>query len=282
MIQANQHATERFMDTVRELAIIIFIGLVTVVTPLAAHAGSFTGLGDLPGGGNQSTPRSVSGDGSVAVGQSWSTSGEEAFRWMSNEGMVSLGDLPGGSFESHASGVSADGSVVVGFGDSSRGLEAFRWTSAGGMVGLGDLRGGGFSSQAHGASADGSVVVGFGTSASGQEAFRWTSAEGMVGLGDLPGGGFFSQAHGVSADGHKIIGISQAGTGHRPFLWDSTHGMRDLQMVLETEQGLATQLAGWSLIEAWAISADGSTIVGYGRNPVGKPEGWRAQLTHKP
>jgi len=117
----------------------------------AAMAVSFTPLGDLPGGDFNSSADDVSADGSVVVGYSHSASGDEAFRWTREGGMVGLGDLPGDDFDSSASGVSADGSVVVGLGSSASGTEAFRWTREGGMVGL-------FVSHASSVSADGSVV----------------------------------------------------------------------------------------------------------------------------
>jgi uncharacterized membrane protein len=103
----------------------------------------------------------------------------------------------------------------------------------------------------------------------------------MVGLGDLPGGTFDSFAFSVSGDGQRIVGYGKTETGAKAFIWDQIQGMRDLQTVLETE-GLAAPLAGWTLLEARAISDDGSTIVGYGRNPDGQFEAWRAQLTPVP
>ncbi|MFO1434171.1 MAG: hypothetical protein U1F76_29485 [Candidatus Competibacteraceae bacterium] len=51
--------------------------------------------------------------------------------------------------------------------------------------------------------------------------------------------------------------------------------MRSLLDVLVTS-GL--DLTGWWLTEATAISADGLTIGGYGRNPAGLAEGWIATL----
>src|SRR5215208_1276755 len=93
-----------------------------------ALAGSFQGLGDLPGGTFQSYANAVSDDGSTVVGfsssASSSASGWEAFRWTSGGGMVGLGDLPGGTSYSQGSDVSADGSVVVGYGNSDSGTEA--------------------------------------------------------------------------------------------------------------------------------------------------------------
>ncbi|MCA2550875.1 MAG: PEP-CTERM sorting domain-containing protein, partial [Microcystis sp. M53BS1] len=106
------------------------IALATSAIALAnpAHAASFQGLGDLPGGTFQGSALGVSGDGSVVVGSGNSANGLEAFRWTQAGGIVGLGDLPGGTFQGSALGVSGDGSVVVGYSYSANGLEAFRWT----------------------------------------------------------------------------------------------------------------------------------------------------------
>ena len=88
-------------------ALLIFIRPVFGATP------SFQGRGDLPGGDFESYAYDISADGSVVVGQSYSSSGREAFRWTADGGMTGLGDLPGGTFSSDAYGVSADGSVAV-------------------------------------------------------------------------------------------------------------------------------------------------------------------------
>jgi probable HAF family extracellular repeat protein len=190
--------------------------------------------------------------------------------------MVGLGDLPGGSFFSEALAISADGLVVVGRSvGGGPGAELISWTSGGGMVALGDLPGGSFSSMGLGVSADGSVIVGQGNSASGPEAFRWTSEGGMVGLGDLPGGGFFSKANGVSADGSVVVGDAYAADGPQAFIWDATNGIRKLRDVLANDLGL--DLTGWTLHQAWGVSADGLTVVGAGNSPSGT-EAWIATL----
>ncbi|MCL5281834.1 MAG: hypothetical protein M1376_18205 [Planctomycetes bacterium] len=141
--------------------------------------------------------------------------------------------------------------------------------------GLGDLPGGYFDSYAAGISADGSVVVGSSSSAAGSEAFRWTQAGGMVGLGDLPGK-VFSQAEGVSADGSVVVGYSSSAASQEAFIWDQANGMRSLQDLLTNTYGL--DLTGWQLADAHAIGADGLTIVGFGLNPSGGWEAWRATL----
>lgn len=239
----------------------------------------WTQLGGMVGIGD-GTASAVSADGSV-VAVNRVIGGEVAgFRWTPQGGMVGLGDLPGGLVRSGVGGISADGSLVVGNSYSASGPEAFRWTSEGGMVGLGDLPGGGFRSGAEGVSSDGSVVVGFSNSADGEEAFRWTSEEGMVGLGDLPGGIHQSSALDVSADGAVVVGYSASAIGQQEaFVWDATHGMRSLSAVL-TGQGV--DLTGWRLTLANAISADGTTIVGVGANPLGQTEAWLANISRVP
>ncbi len=85
--------------------------LVVAVTAVA-DVPYFQGLGDLPGGSFESRASAISGDGSTVVGQSRSSSGQEAFRWRLASGIVGLGDYPTGGFSSRAWGVSANGSVA--------------------------------------------------------------------------------------------------------------------------------------------------------------------------
>jgi probable HAF family extracellular repeat protein len=244
--------------------------------------GGMVGLGDLPGGEFSSLATGVSADGSVVVGEGSTANGREAFRWTSEGGMVGLGglgDLSDGEFISSAIDVSANGSVVVGSSRAAHGFEAFRWTSDGGMVGLGRLTESD-KSVAYDVSADGSVVVG--SSYTGEcscfqdssEAFRWTSDGGMVGLGHLPGD-HWSRAVDVSADGSVVFGRSASA----PFLWDSTNGMRSVWEVL-TDSGV--DFTGWFLVDAFAMSDDGTTIVGWGANPFGGQEGWLANISAVP
>jgi len=219
----------------------------------AAQTHNLFSLGDLAGGVFFSYARAVNSDGSVVVGYSNSTNGNEAFRWTEADGMVGLGDLDGGSYYSYAHGVNSDGSVVVGYSGSANGPEAFRWTGADGIVGLGDLDGGSYYSMANGVNSDGSVVVGYSGSANGPEAFRWTEADGMVGLGDLDGGSFFSYAHGVNSDGSVVVGYSGSANGNEAFRWTEAGGMVGLG-----------DLAGGSIYsEATDVNSDGSVVVGY-------------------
>jgi uncharacterized membrane protein len=104
----------------------------------------------------------------------------------------------------------------------------------------------------------------------------------MIGLGDLPGADFASSAADVSADGRVIVGSSATDQIGGAFIWDAFHGMRNLQQVLIDEHGLANQLAGWQLLAAKGISADGLTIVGDGFNPDGNLEAWLVRLNPIP
>jgi len=225
----------------------------------------------------------VSADGSTVVGRSTmgdrNYPGIEAFSWTSGGGLVGLGDLPGGTEHSVAHDVSADGSTVVGYGHVdyegwASGTEAFCWTSAGGLESLGVLPGWDFS-NARSISADGSTVVGNLSSAGQSQAFLWTAADGMVGLGDAAD---YSSAYAVAVtdDGPVVVGQKKRGANYLAFIWDQTNGVRNLRDALSDE---GVNLAGWTLIGARGISDDGTTIVGYGRNPSGNVEAFRATLS---
>lgn len=234
-------------------------------------AGGMVAIGDLPGGGVRSGAYGISNNGAVVVGWSASANGTEAFSHAGST-MTPLGDLAGGSFFSEAWAANSTGTVIVGRGQSVNGQEAFRWTS-GGLVGLGDLAGGTFSSLATAVNPTGTIITGNGTSAGGSQAFRWTSS-GMVGLG-FPAGTTSSYAFGINSAGNRIVGTATDGVSNVAFLWSSTGGMLSLQDIL-TSQG--ADLTGWTLQLATGISGDGTWIVGYGLNPSGDVEAFRARI----
>jgi probable HAF family extracellular repeat protein len=142
------------------------------------QAAGMVSLGAL-NGQTDSVARGVSSDGSVVVGESWTTtlvpgvgsvySPYRAFRWTQSSGMANLGVLNGGSM-SLANAVSANGNVVVGQADDGAAggaRRAFRWTQGSGMQTVETwLRSNGVSvpaaitNNANGVNADGSVVVG--------------------------------------------------------------------------------------------------------------------------
>ena len=200
---------------------------------------------------------------------------QQAFRWTAAEGMVGMGWLPGGIVNSStALGVSADGSVVVGSSSAANGAQPFRWTAAAGMQGLG-LPAGAAYGRATGISGDASTIIGHHGFSNRNRAFRWTAAAGMTQLGFLPGDNV-SEASAVSFDGSVIVGKSTVDFNPpRAFIWDQTNGMRELKAVLLAGN---PHLAGWTPRDALSVSADGKTIVGWGKNPNGDNEGFTAEL----
>lgn len=230
-----------------------------VISGLHNNVGGFfwtqsEGMTELGGGG----AFGLSYDGSVIVGGN--------YRWTNATGKV---PLPLTSVK----GVSADGSVVAG----SFGAYAARWTEATGRVSLGALPATNLESFANEISADGSVIVGFSNSGAANDrvAFRWTQSGGMVGLGDLPGGSVQSIAFDVSADGSVVVGTSDSGIPDS-FVWSAASGMLNLRDVLAA--GGATGFENWTSLYAYGISGDGSTVVGYGRNPNGQDEAFVANI----
>jgi hypothetical protein len=108
------------------------------------------GLGYLPGA-TTSAATAVSTDGLVIVG----SSGGQAFRWTTEEGMVGIGDF-------NATDVSADGSMIVGH----EGGEVVVWDEAHGIRSLRTMLGFDMSDWAWidsaGLSDDGTTIVGYG------------------------------------------------------------------------------------------------------------------------
>ncbi len=231
-----------------------------ILESAAANAAPiFLGLGMLPDAGG-SEASDISADGTTVVG----TSGT-AFRWTLAEGMLDLGVLPRGRFGSYGAGVSGDGSVVVGESSARHpGIprldvaEAFRWTASSGMQGLGFLGDQYPSSAANAVSSDGQVVVGnFGNPAS---AFRWDPLSGMQAI---IGGGSASD---VSADGDEVVGfrhvppsVGDPGGSTEAYFWSAATGLLPL----------GDFPGGNFESQARAISADGSTVLGFGRTEFG-------------
>lgn len=160
--------------------------------------------------------------------------------------------------------VSADGHVTVGYvvpsGGGSNNRLACYWTDTTGPVTIGtDM------SEAWGASADGSVIVGVIRPAGAgtqENAFRWTAAGGLVIIDTL------GYASGISADSSRIIGwtsVFGAGGYLQPCFWDSGGTTR-------TYLPLPSGYLGG---QAWAISADGSVIVGEFYPPAGTVSAFR-------
>jgi probable HAF family extracellular repeat protein len=242
------------------------------------QAGGMVGLGFLSGATN-SEAIAVSADGSVVAGRvrNANYTNVQAFRWTQASGMVGLGFLSGGNY-SQANGINRDGNILVGSSNysSTNNFEAFRWTQAGGMVGLGFLSGGN-NSGANAISSDGNVIVGSSNDGNGNtQAIRWTQAGGMVGLGFLTGGNY-SEAYATSANGSVIVGFSNSGSSSGDaFRWTSAGGMVS---VADWLTGAGVSIAGFTQFSsASGVSADGSTVVGYGINTSNRTEAFIARV----
>ena len=241
-----------------------------------------------------------------------------AFRWSPENGFENLGHLSDLNF-TEAFDTAGDGNAIVGSSrvNTPHGIAraAFLWEPEDGIRDLGVLRPAvndpigwaevSYESVANAVSASGEVVVGFsgevvradffgGTTI--RQAFRWTEETGMVALPEptsINARHIAMEAVDVSRRGSLIVGmatITPAGTleddttlqeQREPFIWDEQRGTRLLSEILQLDAGLDDRISSWDLGEVTAISDDGSTIVGFGINPDGQTEAWRAVLSHQ-
>lgn len=195
--------------------------------------------------------KAVSADGSAAVGVAFGPGGHQGWRWTQETGMEFLGDFSGSVVSSSAYSVSGDGSVVVGWGTPADGRRlAFRWEN-GVMEPLkGTLPQGARASEAWAVSDDGRTVGG---NLELGGAFVWTADNGFT-LLPRSGEGFqVGELRGLSADGAAATGGGGIGDGiNRGYHWTAETGLTDL--------GLLPAEKPFTL--PWAISADGSSVVG--------------------
>lgn len=111
------------------------------------------------------------------------------------------------------------------------------------------------------------------TTAGWYHAFRWTR-RGMQDLGTLPGHDV-SYGYGISGDGEVVTGLCDNAAGAlTACLWTDRLGMVDLQ---EHLAALGVDLTGWTLTWATGLSADGSSVVGWGSHN-GELRGWLVRV----
>lgn len=201
----------------------------------------------------------------------------EAFVW--TDGVPELAFGAGDWQYSSAHAVSADGTVVVGSasvdnqsGTGNDTIWAMLRRGDGTVEVLSDRPGFGQSNSADAVSADGRFVVGD----SDERAFRWSEDGGVQDLG-LAGRFDQSDATGVSGDGSVVVGtLGVSGVFDiDAFVWIEHEGMRLLRDVVAPG---SPAIAGWTALRATAVSNDGRVVVGYGRNPEGLFEAFRAEL----
>ena len=275
-------------------------GTASTATAVSANGAVIVGIGDA-NNGNPRTPSAgfrwtadggvqridalsgsqlcsvggVSGDGAVIVGTCLQ-SNNTAFRWTASSGPVGLSQFGGGSDQqSTAIAISMDGFVMVGAGHPVL-TGAVMWAANGSATILGKLPGDA-EGVATAVSRDGSVIVGASTNNAGiPRAFRWTQQTGMVDLGNGISGLLGTFATSVSGNGRTIVGWGPEPTGDVALIWDVDHGWRKLDAVLATDY--QTQITGWRLTRATAISDNAQAIAGYGTNPQGQTEAWIVKL----
>ena len=244
---------------------------------------SFVEIHDPNGGTRGSRAIGVSGDGSIVVGRSATTTyafQNRAFKWTATTGLVALEGNLNGSSGSHstATDVSSDGSIILGHASMffeengsvfySQG-EGTVWDVRGARaIGKGipvDLSANGTVAVGHvdqspsGGNADFAKVWYLGEY--GGELLRYRDSGGVVS----------GKATAVSGDGQVIVGYAGSANNSRAFIWTPDNGAEELAVFLAA-LGLTTD--GLSLTTATGISDDGMRIVGWGYNPEGDAEGW--------
>ncbi len=256
---------------------------------------------------------SISGDGSTVVGFGSLPGG--AARWTADSRIFGMGQVAGFPY-TVAEFVSDNGGVIFGSGwnDDFTVQRVFRYDVAslsiqdlGALTGYPDL-------IVRAVSADGNVAIGemFRRNSSIYRAFRWTSVDGLQQLETLGNGFVF--ATGLSADGDVVVGYHQnTQWGISPFRWSATEGLRvaatscqtfpvlvsadgnvvvyghfgriwrwtvgvngapDTLLEIAPLSGLSDEIEG----NLFAVSADGSVVVGRTRSPTGYLEAFRWTL----
>lgn len=249
------------------LLLLASTGLIEPEVSFAALA-EFIPLGDLDMGLYESNASSVSGDGGRVAGSGTNLGffSDEAVYWDAPTFSITplRSSVVDDGYDRFATSISASGEVLVGikvprFPPYDDAAEAFRWTEASGfepLAGLAALE----SSHAFDVSADGSIVVGVSRDPLGQfTAVTWNSLGNAQSLGRLSGSVVgvppSSYAISVSGDGESIVGASTSTQGTQAFLWTQAIGM----------VGLGDLPGGIFDSRAEGISADGKTVVGFGR-----------------
>ncbi len=240
---------------------------------------TWTPLGGIGGvsDGQISSAWGISGDGNTVVGLGWLPgSGAHAITWNEATGIVDLGSTVTGR-SSRANAASEDGSIVAGWQDLESGFrQAAIWVD--GVQQLISFPNGDPAQEAGSISNDGVWVGGFGNFANNFQAYRWSEATGVETLGSPLQPGWRGGTTALSGDGSIVIGFYRPqgpalfGSG---FIWTEALGVTDLNSYAES-LGIDTQGIIMSL--PLDISADGSTIVGAGRDSNNQRVGFVLKL----
>ena len=228
----------------------------------------------------------MSADGSVVVGRDRFLPNNVAVRWEGGKAVALpyLDEVTDNS--AVATDVSANGAIVVGYSGNETRKVAFRYVSPE-TVALSPLNPEDTDCRAMGISADGGTIVGSNTSASGEtvSAVFWRNNE-VVELPNLDPGLPFqsSMARSASGDGSVIVGHcysvdSFLGNIQEAVMWtrqgDGSYDVMSLNDLLDAN---SIPRNNYILRSGVAISTDGTTIVGSGKDIYGTESAFRLRL----
>jgi probable HAF family extracellular repeat protein len=191
---------------------------------------------------------------------------------------IPLGSLSGSAGSSAALDISADGSTVLGRSDSADGQQLFRWNFETGFSIIPTFDPGTSFPNffATSISSDGSSVAGYVFTGTTLEALKWSADNGFLQLGILPSDGGFemSLAVDISGDGNSIVGYGSAPNtpASAALLWTTSMGLTSLGFLAEDEPDGVNISQSFS----YAISTDGSTVVGASSSTVHQDRGSEA------
>ena len=241
-----------------------------VTAGIWTEAGGWVSLGSLPDAGDcpsRSNGYSMTPDGQTAVGLSWDGCSGRGFIWTQETGMQELQPLAAGG--NRASVISPDGSVIAGFAQGNAGRTPARWdgnTLQGTLLGPGgaDAQG-----EIYGISDDNSTLVGRVYFGSGPvlNAAKWVDggeAE-MIGQGALLPG-WAGNATDIANDG-TVVGFDNLLGNRRA--WIKPADSDNIQLLADWANANGADIPEEvELLVARQISADGSTIIGFGFDGV--------------
>jgi uncharacterized membrane protein len=180
--------------------------------------------------------------------------------------------IPSGYTDGEANKISADGSVIAGtVWPANVRRHLILWTN--GVANAVGVPAGFLAVSARIAlSANGTVVA----AVAGLNLFTWSG--GSWTQRTTTNGDDFVEPAAINADGSVIVGRLGSASGSTPeaaVRWTAQKGTEKIADLL-SDAGVSTN--GWILRQATGISADGTVIVGFGRNPLGATEAWIARI----
>jgi len=233
--------------------------------------------GAVPCGTSLSGPWGVNQDGSLAVGLLWRAQvchANAGFWDLVNGGPATVLPMLFDGPASRANGINDDGSVIIGWQDQPTGERtAAKWVN--GVEELILTPSGGFNGEAMAVSADGNTIVGLAYNQR-DGAWIWRAATGVERIWERRKSLILLD---VSDDGKTAVGFTREGAnqGHeRAFIWRDGRGVILLTKYL-ADHGVVVP-EGWDLTVASLISADGTTVYGWGFNPDSLVEMFKVQL----